>query len=385
MSRGKVDLMDVTDLQPVVIEPYELRSPADLMVEVARLVDLTVGRAYAVLVLDPSGRQQVAEAVVLPIDSRLDRASDAEHRRLETYVEALTERWQRERTGPWPSPVRAKLITVVVREGLCVWTPTEWAWAMLWRYGIRPISAGEVVVVTEHGWCDLMTRHADHRPLAAHTPVGHGDPVPTDDLTTLTIRIRAEIGEDPGAWPGGYPQEIEACLIDAVLSIRARYGATADTGVRRRVRDYRAAEARGAVNDLAVLAAKSEAGLLALTGHQRLSGGATKAAAIIAAAGALRDVGVVRADDLTARHDEAKRAYCSVKGLGWVTFEYFTMLAGHPGVKADTWVLRYVNRAIGREVEAKRTRELVHQAATALGHDASALDHAIWKYERALR
>ncbi|GAA0970007.1 hypothetical protein ENKNEFLB_03884 [Nocardioides aquaticus] len=376
--------MDVIDLQPVVIEPFELRSPADLMAEVARLVDLTVGCAYAVLVLDPSGRQQVAEAAVLPIDSRLDRASEAERRQLKTYVEVLTDRWQHERTGTWPSPMRAKLVTVVVREGLCVWTPTEWAWAKFWRYGIRPVSAGEVVVVTEHGWCDLMTKHADHRPAAA-PPVGHADPMPTDDLTSLTTQIRAEIGEDPGAWPGGYPQEIEACLIDAVLSIRARYGATADTGVRKRVRDYRTAEARGAVDDLSVLADKSEAALLAVTGHQKLSGGATKAAAIIAAARALKDVGVVKADDLTDRHDEAKRAYCSVKGLGWVTFEYFTMLAGHPGVKADTWVVRYVDRAVGRPVDTKTARTLVHEAAAELDHDASALDHAIWKYERTPR
>lgn len=158
--------MDVTDLEPVVIESFELRSPADLITEVAGRVTLRLGSAYAVLVLDPSGRQEVAEVELLPADSRLEKADEVERRALEDVVEALSERWERERTGPWPSPVKAKIVTVVVRDGLCVWTSTEWAWSRLWRYGLKPISAGDIVVVTEHGWYDLMTRHADHQPAA---------------------------------------------------------------------------------------------------------------------------------------------------------------------------------------------------------------------------
>lgn len=209
--------------------------------------------------------------------------------------------------------------------------------------------------------------------------------MPSEDLRPLLTQTDAEIGTGPGVWPGGYPGEIEACLLDAVLSIRARYGASAGTGVRRRVSEYRAAENRGDVDDLAMLAEKSEAGLLPCTGQQKLSGGASKASAVITAATALRAVDVRHAADLADRHDEAKRAYCSVKGLGWVTFEYFTMLAGHPEVKADTWVVRYVARAVGHTVDARTARTLVHDAAAARGHEASALDHAIWKHERARR
>lgn len=40
----------------------------------------------------------------------------------------------------------------------------------------------------------------------------------------LHAYVPATIGDQLPAWPGGWPVEIEAALVDAVFSVRARYG-----------------------------------------------------------------------------------------------------------------------------------------------------------------
>lgn len=65
-----------------------------------------------------------------------------------------------------------------------------------------------------------------------------------------------------------------------------------------------------------------------------------------------------------------------------MTWEYFGMLLGKPGVKADTWICRFVERAVGRDVSPREAKSLVMAAAGRLNADATHLDHAIWAYER---
>lgn len=138
------------------IEPYELRSPAELIEEVADRVALRPGSAYAVLVHDPSRRQQVRAVAGLPCGSLVDDAEEARG-----VIEAICGHWC---GGRWSSPRDLKVVTVIVREGLCVWTPLEWTWAIAWRYASTGLSGGDMITVTEHGWFDFMTKHADHRP-----------------------------------------------------------------------------------------------------------------------------------------------------------------------------------------------------------------------------
>ncbi len=40
----------------------------------------------------------------------------------------------------------------------------------------------------------------------------------------LHAYVLATIGDQIPAWPGGWPDEIDAALIDAVFSVRAHYG-----------------------------------------------------------------------------------------------------------------------------------------------------------------
>ena len=74
-----------------------------------------------------------------------------------------------------------------------------------------------------------------------------------NDLEALQARIKGDESElKKFTWPGGWPGEIEAALIDAVFSIRARYG-TGENGVRGVVKRWR--DERGDVlDDLRALA-----------------------------------------------------------------------------------------------------------------------------------
>jgi len=106
------------------------------------------------------------------------------------------------------------------------------------------------------------------------------------DEEALYTYVLETIGDTPNSWPGGWPGEIEAALIDAIFSIRARYGSrSARTGVYGAVvrwQDHRG----GRADDLASLAATSEPELRAITNAGKLAG-RTKAQVVLDAAKAL--------------------------------------------------------------------------------------------------
>jgi hypothetical protein len=140
------------------IDSFELRSPAELIEEVADRVPLVDGTAYAVLVHDPSRIQQVRAVAALPFGNLID---DDNYDEVRHYLEELCAGWGGGRSR---LPSDFKVVTVVVRRGLCVWTSLEWAWSNAWRYASTGLSTGDLITVTEHGWYDFMTKHADHLP-----------------------------------------------------------------------------------------------------------------------------------------------------------------------------------------------------------------------------
>ena len=201
------------------------------------------------------------------------------------------------------------------------------------------------------------------------------------DIQQLVHVIEGELPRDTWTpWPGGWPDQIEAALIDAVLSISAKYG-TAENGVRGAIGRYRAARGTDQPNDLVALATYDPEQLQTVLNNQRVSG-RTKASAIVEAAGNLEAAGVKSAADLDPRNPVQKKAFTDVHGLGWVTWEYFGMLLGKPGIKADRWVVRFVSRALDREISASEARSLLIAAATGLNATPTELDHAVWAYER---
>lgn len=207
-------------------------------------------------------------------------------------------------------------------------------------------------------------------------------------LNRLVHAVIVDLPQPFLEWPGGWPDQIEAALIDAVLSIRAKYGQP-HNGVRGAVAQYRGAQ-EGPLNSLQRLAGYEDAELQALLGIKQETSGRSKASAIIEAARALGAQGVEQAADLdVSKH---KKAYVSVHGLGPVTWEYFTMLMGKPGVKADRWIIRWVSDAVGRsddQLSSAETRALLveaHEQLKVSMGDATPsltqLDHAIWSHAR---
>lgn len=202
-----------------------------------------------------------------------------------------------------------------------------------------------------------------------------------DAVLTLVAAVRRELPGDWAAWPGGWPDQIEAALIDAVLSIRAQYGQE-HNGVRGAVRQWREHRGTPCPDDLSVLAGTDAVVLTGIVGRQKLSGGASKADAIVEAARNLSNLGVRHAADVNPDSTGQKLAYTDVVGLGAVTWEYFLMLLGRPGVKADRWIVSFVSQALSRTVSPDESRDLVKAAAAELDVDPKNLDHAIWSHAR---
>lgn len=199
--------------------------------------------------------------------------------------------------------------------------------------------------------------------------------------------------------PGGYRNGLALCVIDSVQSTGVNY--TSVGKVLDRYRTYRRAQgadpaADGAVELLATFdeLAGTEAWASRIGTRNRTStrGGILKAEAIRNAARVLTANGIGTTAALRAAADDeallgqVRKAWCAVKGQrSGITWRYVLMLAGVPGVKPDRMIIRFVADALGvphRSVGSEFAAEIVTAAAPELGMSASALDHAIWRFQR---
>ena len=202
------------------------------------------------------------------------------------------------------------------------------------------------------------------------------------DQDVLVAYAKETIGT-PGPWPGGWPHDIEAALIDAVFSVRATYGSRvvgSETGVFGAVTRWRA-HRDGHADDLHVLADTAPSVLAQKTNAGRIAR-RSKAEIVVEAANALKNVGVRNAADVLEKEEPARVAYRSVKGCGPVTWRYFRMLVGLDDVKPDTWVMRFVQDRLPHIHTTDEAALLIAGAAAELGVEAKQLDHAIWLYRR---
>ncbi len=200
----------------------------------------------------------------------------------------------------------------------------------------------------------------------------------SEDVDRLLAHVEAT-GIEMRAVPDGWPGNVELSLIDAVLSIRARYGVSADTGVRGAINRYKRESGREKWDDLKALADTDAAWLARVLDNRQKTGGVPKAQAIVSAAERLCRVGVVGSKDVDRDAAEQRKAYCGTRGLGPVTWQYFLILVGYDGVKPDTLVTRFVEGAIGRRPDNRTVTRLVTEAAKRLDVPAAALDHSIWR------
>jgi len=169
------------------------------------------------------------------------------------------------------------------------------------------------------------------------------------------------------------------------MSIRFRYGRKRSdgswTGARGAVLRYQKYSEHVAHDEkMRYLASQDPVALERVLNGQKVHAGKTKASAIVEAAQRFVGVGVTEPEDLQPDNAEHRKQYTGVSGLGPITWEYLTMLLHSDGVKADTWITRFVQQALQRPVSSEEAGHLVKQAAEKLGVSARALDHAIWSY-----
>lgn len=208
--------------------------------------------------------------------------------------------------------------------------------------------------------------------------------------------IACTIGLEENGWesrPPGYRGQIEAALLDSVFSLRAVYGTSSSKGPRAVVRRWKD-HVKRPLDNLEELVKEvdclgGEGGFRGVLDHHGVAvpnaaDRPTKALAVYTSAKELVNFGVITASDaIRERHNQPKkllRAIQKGRGVGPQAANYFLMLLGEPGVKADVMVLRFVNTALGTTVSAQQAADLVTSAAGQLKADVIRLDHTIWKY-----
>lgn len=206
-------------------------------------------------------------------------------------------------------------------------------------------------------------------------------------LKAVVEAVHSVPAENFSVYGGGWPEEISTALLDAVFSMRAVYRSDRPgVGVHGRLTTFRE-KYDGAKDDLALLHAIGEGEIERIMGRT-VSAQRRKSVIAIEAAQRFVESGVRTADDFRNKEiADMKTVYTSVRGLGWVTFEYFAMHLGVPGVKADTMIVRFVNRVLEAEgfepVKARDARAIVVSAyeKTGLGESLMHFDHALWLSE----
>jgi hypothetical protein len=219
-----------------------------------------------------------------------------------------------------------------------------------------------------------------------------------DPLREMLDHVEKTIGLDVSRWPtypGGYPDECEAALLDSVFSLQARYGRSADRGARAVVNRWRQHTER-TLNSLRLLVQDVDR-LGGPDGFRRVLGNdqiavprapdqPTKALAVYTSAKSLLDIDVVTAEDVAHANDdrpkELEKAIRTGRGIGQEAATYFLMNLGIPGVKADTMIQRFADVALGRPAGPQTARRLVSDAADFIGVNVLQLDHAIWRFGR---
>lgn len=219
------------------------------------------------------------------------------------------------------------------------------------------------------------------------------------DIELLSTFVATELGTDGQRWftPDGYGG-LALCVLDSIYSTGNHYSSV--LRMLARYREARLEEGGDPYSDGASdLVSAGERwggtdGFVAQTGYRwRVStqpGAPFKAASALGAARLLQGAGLETVTDVRgALADRAAQESSPIKkewiklpgqrsGLTWT---YFLMLAGVPGVKADRMVVRYVSRALGRETDARESALLVAAVADRSGVSQTKLDHAIWRKE----
>ena len=221
------------------------------------------------------------------------------------------------------------------------------------------------------------------------------------DVQKLLTHITAQFGTDPERWflPDGY-QSVALAVLDAIYSTGNRYAGVMNVvnGYRRLRADEGADPEADTVTDL-VDAFRRWGGVdefvLKTNNRWRTSSqlhAPYKAYAALEAAKVLARHSIETVSDVAGRldsrasreHSDIARQWLAITGQSSaLTWSYFLMLVGIPGVKADRMIVRFVTQVLGRprEVSRKEASRLVEEVADIMGVNCIYLDHTIWRYQ----
>lgn len=206
-------------------------------------------------------------------------------------------------------------------------------------------------------------------------------PVTDANVDQLVKAVREALGDDLATWPGGWSNEVDTCIVDAVFSTRANYRTTVLPLVRR----YRDWPERPAGRTASSLAQIDTDALINVTNRQLVPGRnphrLLKAAAAKQVAANLAGSELNTAAELVGADPRYVRAVIQrTVGVGPAQSSYLLMLLGIDGVKADTLVTAFVRDHVP-EANPSTIESLVTAAAKRMKIRATDLDHAIWRYE----
>ncbi len=146
------------------LDSFEYRDPGRVVADVAAHHRLVDGDALLALVHDPPGRQDVVHVsrVATTEWAGLDRF--ARSQLLHDATNALPIPDRSTRGGPQHS-----IMTIVARRGIAVIGPAEAEWLAAWHYSnhLTGAYAGDLLLVTEHGWVDWVTGWGGNEPRIA--------------------------------------------------------------------------------------------------------------------------------------------------------------------------------------------------------------------------
>lgn len=268
------------------------------------------------------------------------------------------------------------------------------------RDGLRELPNGTPWEETSR-YCHLTTERNPTTvspPHATLTAVSHTEA----QLQALIARCEQFHGSEA---PEGYPNSLALCVIDSLQSTGVKYPSVEK--VVARYRAYRRdrggdpnTDGTAELLDTFTATSGPEGWAEKIGNGHRTStraGAPLKAAAILRVAEVLDAEGITTAAALRGLVDDAagfaavRKAWCGVVGQrSGITWRYAGMLAGVPGVKPDRMICRFVGKSLYPErrryrVGTEFAAEIVTAAAKELDMTATALDHAIWRFERVLR
>ncbi|MFP5335478.1 MAG: hypothetical protein ACLGIV_09200 [Actinomycetes bacterium] len=145
----------------MTLRPWQLHDPARLLTEISERLPLVEDTALLALVRHPATEQTLVGLERLRTPAVIDdwqEASDEIYERMQRF-EIPDRPRRREHAG----------VTVVVRDGLCVLGPNEGQWHRAWRYSnhLRNAFDGGLILVTPHGWVDVLSDSAGASPAMA--------------------------------------------------------------------------------------------------------------------------------------------------------------------------------------------------------------------------